>query len=152
MQHIIEPVPVLILSVQNLQPQVGSASADLSSGQIAVADIHNGMVVIFRQVVKHDLTVRAELPLQQIHHTLQQFLLLVHRIHVVPPSSVSFRLYHVKLLQIYCITISEKKKEKLICSLLLGERFQKAGKGPARTSPKVGFAEPDPMEEPISYL
>ena len=61
------------------QPQNIAGAADLAAGDVPVADIHDRVLVIPRQIMEHELDIRPEMRLQQIHQFMQPFFVFLIR-------------------------------------------------------------------------
>ena len=72
------------------QTQNVAGAANLAAGDVPVADVHDRVLVVQRQVVEHELDVRPKVRLQQIHEFMQPFLVFLIRKHalVILPQKI----------------------------------------------------------------
>jgi hypothetical protein len=80
---------------------------------VAVADVHDGPVVVPGQIVQHDLAVVAHVLFQKVHDLPEQRPLLVDGFHACH-RLISLALYHTYFL----ITIQKAAKFKHFCGFL----------------------------------
>ena len=67
----------VVVIAQRLQSQEITGVSQLSSGDVAVADIHNGMLILQGEVVDHKFHVLPKMLLQSIQNRRNQFLVLL---------------------------------------------------------------------------
>ena len=72
------PVPVPDGAPEHLQAPVAAAVPHLPAGDMAVADVNDGVGILLRQVMEDNLAVGSELPLQHVQQLAEKGQVLLY--------------------------------------------------------------------------